>query len=84
MVLVIHLAWIFIIACRFAGIIAVYVGVALFGFYFIGGNARSKNNAVPASSWLGAGPRKAMKIAGVGLLLILSAWAIQRFMPDGT
>ena len=66
MTLVIHLAWIFIIACRYAGIIAVYAGVALFGFYFIGGNARSKNNAVPTSSWLGKGPRLGMKIAGVG------------------
>lgn len=84
MTLVIHLAWILIIACRYAGIIAVYAGVALFGFYFIGGNARSKNNAVPASSWLGAGPKIGMKIAGVGLLMMACAWALELFMPNGT
>jgi hypothetical protein len=84
MVLVIHLAWILIIACRYAGIIAIYAGVALFGVYFISGNARSRNNAVPLSAWLGVGPRKGMKIAAIGAALLLFAWALQLFLPNGT
>lgn len=84
MALVIHLTWILIMALRYAGIVVVYGGVVLFGVYFIGGNARSKNNAVPRSAWLGAGPRKGMKIVGLGLLMMLCAWGIQQFMPDGS
>jgi hypothetical protein len=84
MVLVIHLAWILMSLCRYGGIAAIYAGVALFGVYFIGGNARSQGNAVPASSWLGPGPRKGMKIVLFGVILLLCAYGIQQFMPDGT
>jgi hypothetical protein len=84
MVLLIHLAWILITTCRYAGIVIVYGGVALFGIYFIAGNARSKNNAVPLSSWLGPGPRKGIKIVLIGLALLLFAWAVELFMPNGT
>ena len=82
--LALHLVWLAVTVLRFAGVAIVFAGVGLFGVYFIGGNARSSNGAVPASSWLGPGPRKGMKIVAFGALLLLGAFAIQFFLPDGT
>jgi hypothetical protein len=79
-----HLAWTVMTALRFAGVIVVFAGVGLFGVYFIGGNGRSRNGAVPQSSWLGAGPRKGMRISGLGLLMLAAAFVISLVMPDGT
>jgi hypothetical protein len=39
---------------------------------------------VPRSSWLGAGPRKGMRIAAVGALMLLGAYIISLLMPNGT
>lgn len=79
-----HLAWTVMTALRFAGVIVVFAGVGLFGVYFIGGNGRSRNGAVPRSSWLGAGPRKGMRISALGLLMLAAAFVISLVMPDGT
>ena len=68
---------------RFAGVVVVFSGVALFGVYFIGGNARVANGAVPRSSWLGRGPRRGMGIIALGILMLLGAFIIGLFMPNG-
>jgi hypothetical protein len=82
--LALHLAWLLMTVLRYAGVAIVFAGVGLFGIYFIGGNARATDGAVPASSWLGRGPRKAMWIAAFGALMLLCAFAIRSFLPDGT
>ena len=69
---------------RFAGVFVIFAGIALFGVYFIGGNARSTNGTVPRSSWLGAGPRKGMRIVVAGAILLGGAFLISLFMPDGS
>jgi hypothetical protein len=79
--LALHLAWLLMTVLRFAGIIIVIAGVALFGVYFIGGNARATDGHVPVSSWLGVGPKKAMRI--VGSLMLLAAFVITFFIPNG-
>jgi hypothetical protein len=38
---------------------------------------------VPASSWKGPGPRKGLRIIALGALVLLAAFVIGRFMPDG-
>jgi hypothetical protein len=82
--LIVHLAWMLMTVLRFASVATVFAGVGLFGIYFIGGNARASDGAFPTSSWLGPGPRKGMWIAGFGVLMLLSAFAIRSLMPDGT
>lgn len=87
MILFFHLLWILITVLRFAGIIIVFAGVGLFGIYFIGGNARAARTGdgrIPTSSWLGPGPRKAMRLVGFGLAMLLCAYVIRLFLPDGT
>lgn len=85
--MVLYLAWLTMTVLRFGGVMVVFAGVALFGIYFIGGNARAAQNsqsAVPRSSWQGAGPRKGMRIAAVGVLMLLGAYIISLLMPNGT
>jgi hypothetical protein len=82
-----HFAWLLMTVSRFAGITFIFAGVTLFGVYFIGGNARaarSGRSSVPTSSWLGAGPKKAMRIAAVGVFMLILAFVVGLFLPDGT
>jgi hypothetical protein len=81
--LALHLAWLMMTVLRFAGVATVFAGVGLFGIYFIGGNARATDGAVPKSSWLASGPRKGMRIVVFGALMLLCAFIIGLFMPDG-
>ena len=68
---------------RFAGVIVVFAGVALFGIFFIRGNARATDGRVPTASWWGAGPKKGMRIVGLGTLMLGGAYLIGLFMPNG-
>ena len=72
------------IALHFAGVIVIFAGVGLFGAHFIRGNGRSTNGRVPRSSWLGAGPRKGMRIIALGAILLAAAFLISLFLPDGS
>jgi hypothetical protein len=69
---------------RFAGIIVIFAGVGIFGAYFIRGNGRSIDGRIPRSSWLGAGPRKGMRIIALGAILLAAAFLISLFMPNGS
>ena len=82
--MILHLGWMLMTVLRFSGVLVVFAGVGLFGVYFIGGNARSKNGTVPRSSWLGAGPQKGMRISALGLLILAAAFVLSLMMPDGT
>jgi hypothetical protein len=82
--LILHLAWLLMTVLRFAGVATVFAGVGLFGIYFVGGNARASDGVLPRSSWLGPGPKKGMLIAALGALMLLCAFAIRSFIPDGS
>ncbi len=84
--MLLHLAWLVMTVLRFGGVFVVFAGVALFGVYFIGGNARASRTGsdVPRSSWLGPGPKKGMRICALGSLMLLGAYLIQMLMPNGT
>jgi hypothetical protein len=69
-------------ALRFAGVIVIFAGVGLFGAHFVRGNGQSIDGRVPRSSWLGAGPRKGMRIIVLGVILLACAFLISFFMPD--
>lgn len=69
---------------RYAGVVAVFCGVALFGIYFIRANGRSHNGSIPRASWWGAGSRKGLRIVASGVGLLVGAYLISLFMPDGS
>jgi hypothetical protein len=79
-----HFFFIVMTVLRFAGVIIIFAGVALFGVHFIRGNGRSTDGKVPRSAWLGPGPKKAMRFVAVGAALLASAYVISLFMPDGS
>jgi hypothetical protein len=90
--LALHLAWLLMTVLRFAGIIIVIAGVALFGVYFIGGNARAADGRVPVSSWLGVGPKKgdadrsAWRLNATGCVrdqFFHSRWALNNVLRPG-
>jgi formate hydrogenlyase subunit 4 len=83
MALVLHLAWISMTVLRFAGIIIVFAGVALFGVFFIGANARATDSRIPASSWNSAGSKRGIRIIALGAIMLLCAFIISLFMPNG-
>lgn len=72
------------IVLRYAGIVVIFAGVGLFGVYFIAGNARVPDGKVPKSSWQGAGPVKGLKIVALGIAMLLAAYGLGLFMPDGS
>ncbi len=84
--MLLRLAFIVMTVLRFAGVFVIFGGVALFGVYFIGGNAkaaRSSGSTIPVSSWRGAGPRKGLRIIALGALMLLGAFLIKLMMPNG-
>jgi hypothetical protein len=82
---ILYTAWFLMTALRYGGVLTIFAGVALFGVYFISGNARAgRDGAIPVSSWRGAGPRRGMKIFAVGAAMLLAAYAIRLLMPNGT
>ena len=83
MALVLHLAWLLMTVFRCAGVIVIFAGVALFGAYFIGGNAHATDGKVPTLSWWGPGPKKGMRIIVWGIFMLLAAYVIGLFMPNG-
>jgi hypothetical protein len=81
-----HLIWILVTALRFGGVFAAFIGFAIFGAYFVGGNARvarSGDGAIPASSWRGAGPRLGMMIFALGASMLLCAFILTMYLPSG-
>jgi hypothetical protein len=86
MVMLHHLAWIAMTVLRFGGVIAVFAGVAWFGVYFIGGNARAARDgdgAVPRSAWQGPGARTGIRIFAIGAVMLLGAFLLGLLSPSG-
>ena len=84
--LLIHPLWVLITVLRFAGVVIVFAGVALFGVYFIGGNMRpaKSGGAISALSWQGIGPKRGLRIVAFGVLMLICAFALGLFLPTGT
>lgn len=81
-----HLTWILVTVLRFGGLFVMFAGVAVFGVYFVRENARaarSGDGAIPASSWQGDGPKAAMRIFALGASMLLCAFIIAMFLPNG-
>ena len=84
MALALAIAWFSMTVLRYGGVLTVFAGVALFGVYFISGNARpARDGRVPSSSWRGTGPRKGIKIVLLGAAMLVAAHAISLVMPNG-
>lgn len=81
-----HLIWIVVTVLRFGGVLFLFVGFAIFGAYFVMANARvarSGDSAIPAASWQGAGPRAGIKIFASGAFMLLCAFILATFLPNG-
>jgi hypothetical protein len=85
--MILRIAWFTMTFLRFGGVAVVFAGVALFGTYFISGNAkaaRGGDGRIPSSSWRGTGPKKALRVIVAGAIMLSGAFIISLFMPRGT
>jgi len=81
-----HLTWILVTVLRFSGLPLLFIGVGVFGVYFVGGNARaarSGDGSIPPSSWQAAGPKTGIMAFAVGALMLFCAFVLARFLPNG-
>jgi len=81
-----HLTWILVTLLRFGGLPVMFVGVTIFGVYFVGENARaarSGDGTIPASSWQGAGPKTGIGVFALGACMLLCAFFFAMYLPNG-
>ncbi len=67
-----NFAWALVGVLKFGGLAVALIGVAVFGWHFVRGNAHAaqdNSDKVPSSSWRGPGPVFGAKILGVGIAL---------------
>ena len=79
-----NFAWMFVGLLKFGGLAVALVGVAIFGWYFVRGNAQAaRDNAdkVPPSSWRGPGPIFGAKILGIGIALQILSVLVSVTLP---
>jgi hypothetical protein len=82
--LFLNFAWTFVGVLKFGGLVVALIGVAVFGWYFVRGNAqaaRDDSNKVPSSSWRGPGPIFGAKILGFGIALQLLSVLLAVALP---
>jgi hypothetical protein len=84
MTLFLNFAWTFVGVLKFGGLAVALIGVAVFGWYFVRGNARAARgdcDKVPSSSWRGPGPILGTKILGVGIALQVLSVLLAGVLP---
>jgi hypothetical protein len=84
MAVFLNLAWMFVGVLKFGGLAVALSGVAVFGWYFVRGNAQAaRDNAdkVPSSSWRGPGPIFGAKILGTGIALQVMSALLAAALP---
>jgi hypothetical protein len=85
MTLFLNFAWTFVGMFKFGGLAVALIGVAVFGWYFVRGNAqaaRDDSDKVPSSSWRGPGPIFGAKILGVGIALQVLSVLLAMALPN--
>jgi hypothetical protein len=84
MMLFLNFAWTFVGVLKFGGLAVDLIGVAVFGWYFVRGNAqaaRDNSDKIPSSSWRGPGPIFGAKILGVGIALQVFSVLLAAALP---
>jgi hypothetical protein len=85
MALFLNFVWTFVGMLKFGGLAVALIGVAVFGWYFVRGNAqaaRDDPDKVPSSSWRGPGPIFGTKILGVGIALQVLSVLLATALPS--
>ncbi len=84
MALFLNLAWLSVGVLKFGGLALALIGVAVFGWYFVRGNARAARDGtgkVPISSWRGPGPMLGAKMLAGGIALQVLSVLLAVMLP---
>jgi hypothetical protein len=79
-------AWLLVKLFNYGGLVVALVGVVVFGWYFVGINARAgkgESEEVPRSSWRGKGARRGYWLFGVGIAMQIVSMLLTAVLPNG-
>ncbi len=79
--LLLDVAWPLVGLLKYTGLAAALIGIVIFGWFFVRGNAQSESGDVPSSSWRGPGPMLGAKILMVGTLLEIASIGLAVLLP---
>jgi hypothetical protein len=82
----INTAWILVKFFSYGGLVVALVGVAIFGWYFVGINARAakirEEGEIPQSSWRGKGARRGYLLIAIGIGLQILSMILAAILPN--
>jgi hypothetical protein len=81
---VLDIAWTLVGVLKFGSLAVVLAGVALFGWNFVGINARAAQTAradVPAESWRGPGAINGFKLMALGFAMLVASFLLSALLP---
>jgi hypothetical protein len=84
MKIALDIAWALAGFIRFASLAAVLLGVIVFGWHFVGINARAaqtESGDIPDESWRGPGAIHGFKLMGLGFALLAVSLFIGALLP---
>jgi hypothetical protein len=78
------IAWPLVSVLKYLGLAAALGGVAVFGWFFVRGNAQAAQNGngtVPSSSWRGDGPMFGVRVLTAGILMEVVSVLLASVLP---
>ena len=77
-------AWILVKVLSYGSLAVGLIGVAIFGWYFVGINARaaqSESTEIPKESWKGKGAKLGLRLLVLGALIELASMILSVVIP---
>ena len=78
------IAWALVVILRYGSLAVVLLGVAVFGWHFVGINARAAQTEradIPVESWRGTGARAGVKLMALGFAILAASLLLSVLLP---
>jgi hypothetical protein len=82
--IVLDIAWTIVSLIRYGSLGVVLTGVVVFGWNFVGINARAAqtdSGTIPVESWRGPGARAGAKLVALGFALLAASFLLAALLP---
>ena len=78
------IAWTIVSLIRYGSLVVVLLGVAVFGWNFVGINGRAAQTEsadIPVESWRGPGAMAGVKLVGLGFAILAASFLLAALLP---
>ena len=78
------IAWTIVSLIRYGSLAVVLLGVAVFGWNFVGINGRAAQTEsadIPVESWRGPGAMAGVKLVGLGFAILAASFLLAALLP---